>query len=461
MARTRLDTRNTLRSRRWDVLVLGSALPGLVAAIRLAMAGHRVLIAEEDVTARMPLLLREPFIVPGVLGSGLVNGVLRALGIPLIERRRFAPSDVAYQVLLPEARLDVGDRDLTAGELVAWGLAKPDEARAFTHELERGAAALGLGLLEAPIVKRGARLPSFSRESASGAGLPTEVRAAEGDLAAYFGLQSRGLCELPGSDPGPEATTRLLGAHLAGGTGHSTLEAGLLGAIRERLEMLHAEFRTIGCPFEFVELGRHPGILRAGPGDVWLGRALVLNSVSAQLSAALQSWDKPVPGFLTGELPAFRRCAVHFRALREVVPEPLAPRALLPAPEGSSFLSPIRLSVHPSPRGNRFAELVAAATIPADADPAAATAALEAEIRALMPFSERRLKAGPLAPTPRWDDPMSQPAQAAGWPGNVEVRTRSREPVFVLPREEMAALGIEGELLLGWRASDVIRDELG
>jgi hypothetical protein len=461
MARARIDTQNSLRSRRWDVLVLGTALPGLVVGIRLAMAGHRVLIAEEDATARTPLLLREPFIVPGVLGGGLADGALRALGIPLIERRRFAPSEVAYQVLLPEARLDVGDRDMTAGELVAWGLAKPEHARALAHELERSAAELGQGLLEAPFVKRGARLPSFSRDAPTGVGLPTGVSTAGGELADYFSLQSRGLSELPGTDPGPEPATRLLGANLAGGIGHSIRETGLLGALRERLESLHAEFRTIGCPFEFVELGQHPGILRAGPGDVWLGRALVINTVDGALTRALEGWGKPVPGFLGGEPPAFRRCAVHFRALREVVPEPLAPRALLPAPEGSSFVSPIRLSVHPSPRGNRFAELVASATIPAEADPAPAADALEAEIRELMPFSEKRLKAGPLPPIPGWDDPMSQPAHASGWPSTVNIRTRSREPVFTLPREEVASLGVEGELLLGWRAGDAIREELG
>ena len=37
------------RTRRWDVLVLGSALPGMVAAIRLALRGARVLIVEEEV----------------------------------------------------------------------------------------------------------------------------------------------------------------------------------------------------------------------------------------------------------------------------------------------------------------------------------------------------------------------------------------------------------------------------
>ncbi|MCP5068436.1 MAG: hypothetical protein GY946_17890 [bacterium] len=461
MARPRIEARNALRSRRWDVLILGSALPGLVVGIRLAMAGHRVLVAEEDTTARTPLLFREPFTVPGVLGNGLVDQALRALGIPSIERRRFTPGEVAYQVLLPEARLDVGDRDLTARELVAWGLAKPEEARALTHELERSAAALGQGLLEAAFVKRSSRLAPLSRETPAGAGLPTGVHTADGELAAYFSLQSRGLCELPEGEPGPEATTRLLGATLAGGTGHSTGETGLLGALRERLENLHAEFRTIGCPFEFVELGGHPGILRSGPGDAWFGRALVINTIGGALTTALEGWGKPVPGFLGGARPAFRRCAVHFRALREVVPEPLAPRALLPAPESGPITSPIRLSLHPSPRGKRFAELVAAATIPADADPEPVAEALEAEIRTLMPFSERRLKAGPLAPTPGWDDPMGQPGQSPSWPSAVTVRTRSREPVFTLPREEVASLGLEGELLLGWRAGDAIREELG
>ncbi len=460
MARERLGSGGALRSRRWDVLVLGSALPGLAAAIRLGMAGHRVLIAEEDTTAGAPLFLREPFALPGVLGGGVLDPALQALGIPPIERRRFEARDVAYQVLLPEARLDVGDRDLTADELVAWGLLKPDDARALTHDLEQGASALAEALVGAAIVKRGVRLPSFPADG-GGAALPALVSQAEGALAESFALQAAGLAELATGEPSPLARLRLLGAPLAGRTGYPSGEGGLLAALRKRLESLHAEFRTIGCPFEFVELGHHPGILRAGPGDVWLGRALVVNAVGPQLSAALRAWDKPVPGFLTGEPPATRRFALHLRALREVVPEPLAPRALLPPPADGPFVGPIRLCVHPSSRGNRFAELVASACLPVDADPDEAAAAMEARVRALMPFSERRLKAGPPGPIPRWDDPSSRPEPRGGWPAPVDVRARTREPVYTLPREEVAALGLEGELLLGWRAGDAIREELG
>ena len=37
-----------LRARRWDVLVLGGALPGLAAAVRLGMAGLRVALGRHD-----------------------------------------------------------------------------------------------------------------------------------------------------------------------------------------------------------------------------------------------------------------------------------------------------------------------------------------------------------------------------------------------------------------------------
>ena len=42
-----VETAPTTRIRRWDAVILGSAIPGLVAAVRLGMTGARVLIIEE------------------------------------------------------------------------------------------------------------------------------------------------------------------------------------------------------------------------------------------------------------------------------------------------------------------------------------------------------------------------------------------------------------------------------
>ncbi|MAE95180.1 MAG: hypothetical protein CL910_11020 [Deltaproteobacteria bacterium] len=462
MPRGGLGADSTLRARRWDVLILGSALPGLAAGIRLAMAGHRVLVAEEDVTAASPKLLQEPFALPGILGGGVLDAALQAFGIPMIERRRFEPRTIAYQVLLPEARLDVGDRDLTARELVAWGLAKPDDARALTHELERAAGAVRTHLLETPMLGRGSRRALSRAGEGQALGLPDAVTQAEGELADFFDLQLRGLSELGASRPCPEASTRLLGSALSGGTGFGSDEGGLIGLLKKRLEALHAEFRTIGCPFEFVELGQHPGILRAGPGDVWLGRAVIVNAPGPRLAAALRGWDKPVPGFLEGPAPEWQRVSLHLRALREVVPEALEPRALLSPALGGLTSGPIRLALHPSPRGGRFAELIASAVAPAGTPRESVAEALEAEVRHLMPFSEQRLKAGPLPDEPEWDAPsaVADPSAGSGWPSPIVIRSRSREPVASLPRDAVAALGIEGEILLGWQAGDALREEL-
>ncbi len=462
MAKGGLGSGGSLRARRWDVLILGSALPGLAAGIRLAAAGHRVLVAEEDATARQPLITREPFHLPGILGGGLLDQALQAFGIPMIERRRLEAREIAYQVLLPELRVDVGERELTARELVAWGLAKPEDARELTHELDRTARAVQEHLAEAPLLGRASFL-GRSAETPGALGLPAAVSEAAGDLGAFFDVQARGLAELADQGPGPESAARLLGAALAGGTGTASVDGGLTALLKRRLESLHAEFRTLGCAFEFVEMSGHPGILRVGPGDVWLGRAVIVNAPAARLAEALRGWDKPVPGFLEAPPASHQELSLHLRALREVVPEALEPRALLTPRESSPLRGPVRLALHPSSRGSRFVEIVASAVVPAQASREETAAALEAEVRALMPFSEKRLKAAPLPPLPEWDDPQSRrdPDAASAWPSPLAIRSRSRQPVASLPREAVASLGTEGELLFGWRAGDAIRDELG
>ena len=63
------------------------------------------------------------------------------------------------------------------------------------------------------------------------------------------------------------------------------------------------------------------------------------------------------------------------------------------------------------------------------------------------------------APRPEWDDELAlgDPAgSGGGWPTEVEIRVPARAPVFALPREELAGLGPEGDLLLGWQAGDTI-----
>jgi monoamine oxidase len=66
-----ISTGDTFRVRRYDVLMLGTALAGLVAAVRLGQAGLRVLILEER-TASGADAVREPFLLVDADSQGLL-----------------------------------------------------------------------------------------------------------------------------------------------------------------------------------------------------------------------------------------------------------------------------------------------------------------------------------------------------------------------------------------------------
>ncbi|MDJ0787166.1 MAG: FAD-binding protein [Myxococcota bacterium] len=461
------------RARRWDVLVLGGALPGLVAAIRLAREGARVLVAEEEGATRGLSILREPFLLPGPSSAGVLDACLEALGVGLRERRAFETRPLSHQVILPDARIDVGPGVRTAAEWVAWGLAKPEAARDLARGLEEAARAEIAAMLKSPVVRPPRRLARLKTPAAGAAaadpmrhlrGLPGELLEATPELAPVLAAELRALGDHAGAAPSPEARARLLGAALLGGGTFHEKGLGLRALLRERLQALHGEFRGLDAPFEFVRLGEHPGIARRGPGDAWLGRLVLVNAPPARLAAALESFDAPVPGFLK-DAPAIthRRLKIHLRALREVVPEGMAERAILvgdPAePDGPGTVA---LSWHASQRGTRYREAVARVVVPDEPDAwEDAAERVETALARLMPFSANRFKRAPLADPPLWDDEgaLADPDPGSAWPAPAPLRA-ARDSVFVVPREAHAALGTEGDLLLGWRLGDALAELL-
>lgn len=458
------------RARRWDVLVLGGALPGLVAAVRLGMARLRVLVAEEEAAARAPVLSREPFLLSGGGSESVLGACLQALGIPMIDRRGFEIDPIAYQVLLPEARVEVGGVAATAEELLVWGLAKPEGAWEIMRALEAASQAECEAMREASIVRRSAlrslpRGPSAGRSTHHPRGLPESVAHPSAELAPFFEAQVRVLSGLGEGTPSPEARARLLGSGLQGGANFSKAGAGLRGLLHRRIASLHGELRTIDGPFDLIELGDHPGIARVGRGDFWLGRALLVNAPGALVACALEGWNRKRPPYLKGPVFRHRRVSLHLRAQRDVVPEALGRRAILVSDPAAPVVgtNAIALTVHPSERGALFAEVVGSAVVKDDPASLAESAALiEEAVRRLMPFSQGRISRIPNPARPLWDDEAAAPAPEPrdGWPGEVEIHTPGRRPIFCLPREGLAGLGLEGELLLGWRAGDAIRAEL-
>jgi hypothetical protein len=202
--------------------------------------------------------------------------------VPPIERRGLERQEIAYQVVLREARIDVGSPARTQEEWVAWGIAKPELARDALRGLESAAQAEAEALLESPLVRRGVRRPAAPRPAAAGTGrhlrgLPASLSRPEPGLAELLEVQVRALSNLASALPSPEARARLLGAPLEGGVRFAPGRA-IRALVRRRLEQVHGELRAVTGPFELVEIDGHPGLVMRRARDAWLGRALVLNA---------------------------------------------------------------------------------------------------------------------------------------------------------------------------------------
>jgi len=460
-----VDTRR--RARRWDAIVLGSGVASMVAAARLGMRELRVLVVQEPAAATLPDCMREPPLFVSASAGDPFDTVLRELRIALIDRRRFSPGPLAYQVVGPNLRLDIGGAEQTAGELVTWGLAKPESSVALVEALDAAADTEREHLLGSPLVRL-PRLLGLARNGGGGTppaerrGLPPEVAAVDEALGRLLAAQVRGIGNHAAGGPSSEACARLLGAGLQGGLEIEGSAPALVTILKRRVEALYGEFRTVEGEFELVTANGVPGIHHADSGELWLGGALVVGSAPTAIARALGNEDiARALGARAAEVQ--RRLRVHWRIPRAVLPEGMhSPLILLTRPDADDpqeGIVTVAVSAGPSP--DDPCDLVARTLLDAGEDEPQARERVEASLRALIPFSE-----GAIEPchheVPEWDDDdcLESPPMGREWPGEAYYRVGQRPPVYRLDRPAMAGLGLEGDLLLGWRAGDAIADDI-
>ncbi len=453
-----------LRARRWDAIVLGTGISGLVAAARLGAAGHRVLVVEEDAARIQHPALREPFFMAGARDSGVLDACLRALNIPLIDQRRLAAERLAYQIVTPKSRVDISGPGVTIEELANWGLCTAEEAGALVRAIVDATEAERKVMLASPLVRTGRRLglPRTMTPGSHVRGLPAEAAAPPPELAAILNAQVSALSNLASAEPGPEARSRLLGAPLAGGVGFGDGPPWLSGLLRRRVEAVYGEFRTLSGRFDLVNFDNQPGITAEGSSDLWIGRALLIAAApSAVASVQIQN---PVPDFLATGRTRQRRLHVHLRVHRDVVPHGMCARLILTGegPVGSLGARVISATAYANSQGGAEIDLVGRIRVGDNEDIALAEAEVLRRIQALMPFSEGRISLREQR-RPLWDDDgwLEDPDRGAGWPSEIDLSVSGRVPVYRLDRSGVACLGLEGDLLLGWRAGDAIAAELG
>ncbi|HKA13589.1 MAG TPA: hypothetical protein VKH41_01110 [Myxococcota bacterium] len=449
----------TYRVRRWDVLMLGSALPGLIAAVRLGQRGLRVLVLEERI-AEGDEFAREPFLLVDAESGGLLSGCLRAMGIALIDQRRFVPEEVALQVCDAEHRVDLGRTSHTADEWASWGLVSRDEARRFAAALDEAAEAERAALLEAPALLRATRRAREAlapvRRQGSDRGWPRALAEAPRALRSVLDAPVRALSNLGAREPSPEARARLIGGLLRGGVAVSGGDGYLRGLLRRRIAALYGEFRALDAGFRLVSVQNQPGIAMGGAREIWTGRALLVNAPAAAIAAAV---EEPLPAALDAPPIRWRRHIVHYHGPREQIPPSMADRVIWrDDPDDET----VALRVFRGRGRTAGFDLLASAVVPVDDPPAEqrAEARIESALRDLLPFSEGALERRPL-PQLRWDtDALLADPVGPTWPAEPELRVSARPAVYGLDRASVAGLGGEGEVWLGWRAGDAIAEEL-
>ncbi len=483
-----LDPSEAPRARRWDALILGSGLAALVAAARIGASGQRVLVVEEAARAALPPALKEPFFLAGLRDEGVLDACLRTLTVPLIDRRRVAAERLAFQIAADPVRIDVGQAAVTAEELVAWGLAKPDEAQTLVRDLLESSKVERGVLLESPVVRVGRRATG-GRPTQIGhhrRGLPGIVGALSGQLPALIAAQIRALSNLGLGTPPPESQARLLGVPLAGGAGFADGPPWLCDLLRKRVAASYGDFRTLSGDFDLVAVSGQPGVRVRRTGEIWLGRTLVLAAPPSALrdqylhksgshAGALpepgatdaagegpRTPPRPVPSILTRGGQRAYRAAFLFSIPTAILPEGMSARVILPEQGPDSPTTAV--TAFPSQTHSQRIDLVARAVV-ADRDPerlARLRLGIASRLRDLMPFCRDSLLSIDVE-MPRWDGDdgwLEDPLPGMGWPTEIDLRLSARPNIYHLDRAAIAALGLEGDLLLGWRGGDAIAAEL-
>jgi hypothetical protein len=269
----------------------------------------------------------------------------------------------------------------------------------------------------------------------------------------------------------PESRARLLGLGLAGGAGFADDPPWLVDLFRKRVTSLYGDMRIVSGDFELVQVAGQPGIRVARTGEIWLGRCLVLGAPPTALRDAYGDDPlRPAPSVLDRAGPRAYRGAFLFRVPTRILPEGMGARVILPGsdlPDGTTTptaaVTAFPCQTHPS-----HVDLVARAVLP-DATPETLEARLSTlradiaeRLRSLMPFCGDDLASIDFE-RPAWDSDdgwleCASPEQ--GWPADIDLRRSTRPTVYALDRAAAGGLGLEGDLLLGWRGGDAIAAEL-
>jgi hypothetical protein len=467
----------------YDVVVLGSDLAATVGGAVLAHRGFRVLMAGVPVEERYTIgpysLPRAPLAFVGIEGPTLKR-IVGELNLVQLLRRRLEPNRPAYQLLLPDHRIDVGD-DL--GRELAREM--PDAAAPFETAAARAAevSAAIEGILSQDLIlppdgfwdrrdanRVAARLPAPDEDLLSALPADHPLRIAY-TMPARFGAAW--------DDAGAVSIARLGELHRRGTFRLDGGREGLRGLLLDRLKTHSGEVRPELVPTAILsKRGKVTGVQFEGRNET-IGCAHVLCGMGADRVAALVAEGGEKPGKRLTEAaaiaPAAHRYVVHLVAPLDALPDALGRLAYAVHDLSQPLSGANALALHLADGYGQHAVLSveAMATDPRPEALRALRTAVRQQLDKLLPFVDRHLllvhsphdgiapegvdgERGPAPPPlpmePIWAMPKDdRPLGFCGLPHNTGIKH-----LLLASRQVLPGLGVEGELAAGWAAARIV-----
>jgi len=465
----------------YDVVVIGGDLAASVAGAVLSHRGFRVLIAGVPVDERYAIgpyqLPRAPLAFVG-LESPACKRLLGELNLVQLLRRRLEPNRPAYQLLLPDHRIDVGDdlqREI-AREMPDT-LAAVETAHARLAEVSsalEGILAQDLilppdGFWDRRDVNRvGARLPDGNEDLQRPLPDDHPLRALN-RLPAAFGAD---LVELGGA-----SLARISDLHRRGTFRIDGGRQGLRALLLERLKTHSGDVRPDLYPEAIVvKRGKLAGVRFSGKTDL-VGCTHVICGMGADQVAALLDGEKPPKRLAEAAAikPAYHRYLLHLVAPIDALPDALGLLAFAVRDPNGDLDGGNALALHLTDGYGQHAVLSVEA-FARDPSPPSLRALRERvrdHLRALLPFVDGHLlavhsphdgiapeldeaKDGVTAPPPIplepvWSMPGERALGVCGIPHASGVKH-----LLLASRQVLPGLGLEGELAAGWGAARLV-----
>ncbi|MCP5070710.1 MAG: hypothetical protein GY946_29455 [bacterium] len=426
-----------------DVVILGSGLGSLTAATYLAMAGLRVVMLEEEALTKRSPFLREPFLLSSLGNRGCILRVLRELAIPLIEQRGIEHDELALQVLMQHARIDVrAGREALAREIEAYEVAEAKTVLSWFAPVDRIGDEIRTALMPEVKLNHGpAMVRRFVERSVRETPAEGLLPAIPESLRAFIDALVAPLSARPPGDP-QTGSALLLRSTADGGHRMSGVGDPFLDLLRRRFLALHGEIRSVG---EFSLLSSRSEVGVEFSRGSLQARALV---IGAPLELVRRAIGEPAPRWLPASSLPTDLPQRLFRTDPESMPIGLDTRAVVAtgSPDDLHWISR-----HLDRENPEIEWLIFSGPGVIHLDP-------KCPLGDLNPFQAGEISEIELGPGPDWD----RDASDLRFPGpRPSASLRTRPPVQLVGAQVAPASGFEGEILGARQAAAKLLERLG